>query len=43
MRKESVSMGGKSSFFSGAYKKYAWSNIFDPRLGRFELINLYGF
>ncbi|GHT79434.1 hypothetical protein FACS1894130_08120 [Spirochaetia bacterium] len=42
MDKESVSMGGKSSFFSGAYKKYAWSNIFDPRLGGFELINLYG-
>ncbi|GHV77054.1 hypothetical protein AGMMS49942_18750 [Spirochaetia bacterium] len=42
MDKESVSMGGKSSFFSGSYKKYAWSNIFDPRLGGFELINLYG-
>ncbi|GHU69086.1 hypothetical protein FACS189450_01270 [Spirochaetia bacterium] len=42
MDKESVAMGGKSSFFSGAYKKYAWSNIFDPRLGGFELINLYG-
>ncbi|AEF86963.1 N-6 DNA methylase [Treponema primitia ZAS-2] len=42
MDKEAIAMGGKSSFFTGEYKKYAWSKIFDPRLGGFELISLYG-
>jgi len=32
MDKQSEEMGGKASFFTGEYKKYAWSNIFDPRL-----------
>jgi type I restriction enzyme M protein len=42
MDKESEGWGGKASFFTGKYKKYAWSNIFDPRLGGFDLIGLYG-
>ena len=42
MDKESEEWGGKASFFTGKYKKYAWSNIFDPRLGGFDLIGLYG-
>lgn len=42
MDKESEEWGGKASFFTGKYKKYAWSKIFDPRLGGFDLIGLYG-
>ena len=42
MDKESEEWGGKPTFFTGAYKKYAWSKIFDPRLGGFDLIALYG-
>lgn len=41
MDKESVEMGGKPSFFTGEYEKYAWSKIFDPRLGGFEMLGLY--
>jgi len=41
MDKESVTMGGKPSFFIGEYKKYSWSKIFDPRLGGFEMLALY--
>lgn len=42
MDKESEEWGGKASFFTGKYEKYAWSKIFDPRLGGFDLIALYG-
>lgn len=42
MDKGSVEMGGKASFFVGDYEKYAWNKIFDPRLGGFELVALYG-
>ena len=42
MDKESQALGGKAAFFTGEYEKYAWSRIFDPRLGGFELIALYG-
>ncbi|HUU15686.1 MAG TPA: N-6 DNA methylase [Sedimentisphaerales bacterium] len=42
MDKQSEEWGGKASFFTGEYAKYAWSKIFDPRLGGFELIDLYG-
>jgi len=41
MDRESKEMGGKASFFSGEYKRYRWSNIFDPRLGGHEMLNLY--
>ena len=34
-------MGGKSSFFTGEFEKYAWSKIFDPHLGGFEMLALY--
>lgn len=33
MDRESVQMGGKPSFFTGEYKKYAWTKMFDPKLG----------
>jgi len=41
MDKESVGWGGKPTFFSGEYEKYAWSRIFDPKTGGHELIILY--
>ncbi len=42
MDKESIALGGKAAFFKGEFEKYTWSRIFDPRLGGFELIALYG-
>ncbi|NLU38232.1 MAG: N-6 DNA methylase [Bacteroidales bacterium] len=42
MDKDSLSMGGKASFFTGDYERYAWSKIFDPRIGGHELLGLYG-
>lgn len=42
MDKESQALGGKAAFFTGEFEKYAWSRIFDPRLGGFELIAMYG-
>jgi type I restriction enzyme M protein len=42
MDKESVSMGGKAGFFTGDYKRYGWSKIFDPRIGGHEMLALYG-
>lgn len=42
MDKESEEWGGEATFFTGEYEKYAWSKIFDPRLGGFDLITLYG-
>lgn len=42
MDQESISMGGKPSFFIGEYEKYSWTNIFDPKLGGFEMVTLYG-
>ena len=41
MDREAVESGGKASFFKGEFKRFAWSNIFDPRLGGFDLISLY--
>ena len=37
----SVEMGGKPSFFTGEYEKYAWKNLFDPRLEGVDRMNLY--
>ena len=42
MDKESVELGGKPSFFTGDYERYAWSKIFDPRIGGHEMLGLYG-
>ncbi len=30
---ESEELGGERSFFNGEFEKYAWHNIFDPRIG----------
>lgn len=42
MDKEAEELGGRATFFKGEFAKYSWSNIFDPKLGGYELINLYG-
>lgn len=42
MDKQSEELGGKATFFTGEYKKYAWSRIFDPRVSGYELVGLYG-
>jgi len=42
MDKESIDFGGKATFFTGEYEKYGWSKIFDPRLGGYEMLALYG-
>jgi type I restriction enzyme M protein len=41
MDQESVGMGGKASFFTGAYEKYAWPKITATSLGGFERLSLY--
>ncbi|MDR1149665.1 MAG: N-6 DNA methylase [Spirochaetaceae bacterium] len=41
MDRESISMGGRAGFFTGAYKRYGWSKIFDPRVGGLEMLALY--
>lgn len=42
MDKEAVELGGKPSFFTGDYERYAWNKIFDPRIGGHEMLLLYG-
>mgnify|MGYP001243357073 CR=1 FL=1 len=42
MDKEAIELGGKPSFFTGDYERYAWSKIFDPRIGGHEMLGLYG-
>lgn len=41
MDKQSEELGGISKFFTGEYKKYSWSKIFDPRVSGYELVGLY--
>jgi type I restriction enzyme M protein len=41
MDKEAVEMGGEPSFFTAEYEKYRWTKIFDPRLGGYDMLNLY--
>jgi len=41
MDKEAQGLGGKPSFFTNGYEKYAWSHILDPRLGGQERLNRY--
>ena len=42
MDRQSEEWGGKASFFTGEYEKYTWTKIFDPKIGGFDLIALYG-
>jgi len=39
---EAVEMGGVATYFVGEYDKYAWHNIFSPRIGGEEMLALYG-
>jgi len=41
MDSESEALGGERSFFRGEFEKYAWRKIFDPRMGGYEILNLY--
>ncbi len=41
MDHQSEELGGKATFFSGEYKKYAWSQLLDKRLGGHERLLLY--
>jgi len=41
MDQESIAMGGEASFFVNEFERYSWSNIFDPRKGGYEMLNLY--
>jgi type I restriction enzyme M protein len=42
MDKEAMEFGGEATFFTGDYEKYSWTKIFDPKLGGFEMLALYG-
>jgi len=42
MDTESEELGGERSFFRGEFEKYAWRKVFDPRMGGFEILNMYG-
>ncbi|MCD4697935.1 MAG: N-6 DNA methylase [Bacteroidales bacterium] len=41
MDMEAMELGGERTFFSGEFEKYAWNKIFDPKVGGYELLNLY--
>ncbi len=41
MDKESVEFGGEATFFTAEYEKYSWTKIFDPKLGGYDMLNLY--
>jgi len=41
MDEESISMGGKSTYFSGKYQKYSWKNLLDTKTSGIEKLSLY--
>lgn len=41
MDEQSVSMGGKSTYFSGKFQKYSWRNLMDTKTSGVEKIKLY--
>ena len=41
MDQEAIELDGEKSFFVGDYEKYAWKNLFDPKLGGEEKVKLY--
>jgi type I restriction enzyme M protein len=41
MDEESISMGGKSTYFSGKYQKYSWKNLLDSKTSGIEKLSLY--
>lgn len=42
MDKEAMEFGGEKTFFTGEFEKYSWTKIFDPKLGGYEMLALYG-
>ena len=42
MDKEAMEFGGEATFFTSDYEKYSWTKIFDPKLGGYEMLALYG-
>ena len=41
MDEQSVSMGGKSTYFSGRFQKYSWKNLMNTKTSGVEKIKLY--
>ena len=41
MDEQSVSIGGKSTYFSGKFQKYSWKNLMDTKTSGVEKIKLY--
>ena len=41
MDEQSVSMGGKSTYFSGKFEKYSWKNLMDTKTSGVEKVKLY--
>ncbi len=41
MDRQSLDLGGKATFFSGEFKKYAWNHLLDNRYGGHERLLLY--
>jgi type I restriction enzyme M protein len=41
MDRDAQGLGGKPTFFTNGYEKYAWTHILDPRLGGQERLNRY--
>ena len=41
MDEQSVSLGGKSTYFSGKFQKYSWKNLLDTKTSGVEKIKLY--
>ena len=41
MDKESVELGGESTFFTGEYEKYRWTNVIDTKLSGEGRLDLY--
>ena len=41
MDEESVSMGGKATYFSGSFQKYSWKNLMNSQTSGVEKLSLY--
>ena len=41
MDDQSVSLGGKATYFSGKFEKYSWANLLDTKTSGVEKISLY--
>src|SRR6056300_139843 len=41
MDEQSVSMGGKSTYFSGKFQKYSWKNLMNSKTSGVEKLSLY--